>query len=272
MSQSFGRSPNVDSKIMSYVESKIATAKIFVVSKIKCPACVQAKDLLRKLGSKTGVLPEVFELHNYSKQQIKTIIKHLSAKTGIKTVPQIFIRGRFIGGNDDIHRIHNEGRLVSLIGGWTNLGAASKSNSTPFLGRSRANKEEVFSTPVKREDARKYLKLEPSRSAPFYRPTYTKVDDNKWDMPSPISQSQKLIIPPVLQKSNSYNNMGINKPNDSWKNRQIQSTRRSVVRTQQVNIKVNWSEDEAILNEPAVCVFKRSGKEKGCGDLISFMI
>jgi len=40
-------------------------SKIFVISKIKCPACVEAKALLNKLASKTGAIPVVFELDKY---------------------------------------------------------------------------------------------------------------------------------------------------------------------------------------------------------------
>jgi len=163
------------------VDSKIATAIIFVVSKKKCPACIQAKDLLRKLASKTGVLPEVLELHNYSSQQVKMIIKHLSAKTGIKTVPQIFINGRFIGGNDDIYRIYRKGRLVSLIGSKINIAVSKTSSSSPsFLRQSKGNSPieiEVFSTPIKRKDANKYLSLKQSRNVPFYSPSSSEVDN-----------------------------------------------------------------------------------------------
>jgi len=39
----------------------------------------------------------------------------LLTQTGITTVPQIFINGRFVGGNDTIHRLHLERSLVQLI-------------------------------------------------------------------------------------------------------------------------------------------------------------
>jgi len=95
-------------------------SRIFLLSrKGDAELAKKAKTLLNKLAVRICVVPVVFDLDKYSKQQIQKIIKHLSVSTGIKTVPQIWIKGTFIGGNDDIQRIHQEGRLVSLILGKT---------------------------------------------------------------------------------------------------------------------------------------------------------
>jgi len=115
MSFSFGRTSQIDTGIITHLEHEIAKSNILVVSKRRCGACKKAKKLLNKLSVQIGVVPEVFDLDKYSKQQIQKIITHLSVSTGIKTVPQIWINGTFIGGNDDIQQIHKEGRLVSLI-------------------------------------------------------------------------------------------------------------------------------------------------------------
>jgi len=101
--------------LISFVDSKIISTKIFIVSKTRCPACTQAKQLLNLLSDRTAVTPSVFEIGKYGPQRAKQIVKHLSAQTGINTVPQIWINGMFVGGNDDIQKLHREGRLVSLI-------------------------------------------------------------------------------------------------------------------------------------------------------------
>lgn len=116
MEQSFSSSSGyLDPKIVSFVESKIHSEKILVVSKTFCPACTRAKQLLRGLAFSTGVNPTVFEIDKYALQYTKGIMKYISAQTGIRTVPQIYINGRFVGGNDVIQRLHREGRLVPLI-------------------------------------------------------------------------------------------------------------------------------------------------------------
>lgn len=35
--------------------------------------------------------------------------------TGQKTVPNVFIRGQHIGGSDAVHKLHQEGQLISRI-------------------------------------------------------------------------------------------------------------------------------------------------------------
>jgi len=104
-----------DPRIMSAVKSQIDSTKILVVSKTGCRACTEAKQLLNQLATRTSVIPSVFEIDSYGLLCKKAIMKHLSAQTGVKTVPQIWINGRFIGGNDDIQQLHREGRLLSLI-------------------------------------------------------------------------------------------------------------------------------------------------------------
>jgi len=116
MGQSFACSSNyLDPRIVSFVESQIQSTKILVVSKTSCSACTRAKQLLRGLAYRTGINPSVFEVDKYALQCTKGIMKYISAQTGINTVPQIYINGRFVGGNDAIQRLHLEGRLVPLI-------------------------------------------------------------------------------------------------------------------------------------------------------------
>merc|ERR1719513_464120 len=110
------------------------TAKIFVVSKSSCKACKKAKKLLNQLVITTGTFPSVFEVDSLDRKSKKALIKYLFGKTGIKTVPQIWINGSFVGGNDDIQQLHREGRLVSLIRTRTNR--SPRSTATVFSNRS----------------------------------------------------------------------------------------------------------------------------------------
>jgi len=163
MSFSFGRTSKIATGIITHLEDQIAKSSILVVSKRRCGACKKAKKLLNKLALQIGVVPVVFDLDKYPKQQIQKIIEHLSLSTGIKTVPQIWIKGTFIGGNDDIQQIHKEGRLVSLI-----LGKA-----TGHL----TNQERHYGL---------------SQNGPWYQPSkFTADDDRKYDLPLQKSESEK---------------------------------------------------------------------------------
>jgi len=163
MNFSFGSTSNIDTRITIDIQFKISTSKIFVVSKKRCGACKKAKKLLNKEAVQIGVVPVVFDLDKYSKQQVQMIINYLSASTGIRTVPQIWINGRFIGGNDDIQQIQKEGRLVSIILGTMKNGPTNHER-----------------------------KLGVSRNGPWYQPSkFTIDDDRKYDLPLQKSQSER---------------------------------------------------------------------------------
>ncbi|KAH9892691.1 hypothetical protein C8Q73DRAFT_68690 [Cubamyces lactineus] len=57
--------------------------------------------------------PKIIEVNVRSDgPQIQTI---LSRVTGRSTVPNILLKGKSIGGSDELHRIHNEGQLKKLL-------------------------------------------------------------------------------------------------------------------------------------------------------------
>jgi len=133
MEQSFAYSSGYrNSRIVSFVESEIHSRKILVVSKTSCTACTRAKQLFRDLASRTGVNPSVIEIDKYSRERMKGIMKYISAQTGITTVPQIYINGRFVGGNDTVQSLHLQGRLVPLILKPMNASSTSAANVDGF--------------------------------------------------------------------------------------------------------------------------------------------
>ena len=71
-----------------------------------CPYCTQAKSLLDSLDVK------------YEETDITDtpeIIEELSAKSGFRTVPQIFVGDKCLGGYSDIAKLHEEGKLVDIL-------------------------------------------------------------------------------------------------------------------------------------------------------------
>lgn len=67
-----------------------------------CPYCHRALKLLNEKG---------FEIENIDVTNDKKKWDEIAEKTGISTVPQIFIDGIFIGGCDDLIQLDNEGKL-----------------------------------------------------------------------------------------------------------------------------------------------------------------
>ena len=73
-----------------------------------CAFCDRAKALL----SKKGVSFKEINLASDPNKMDEMIKK----TKGMRTVPQIFIDGQHIGGNDKLQALENEGKLNSLLG------------------------------------------------------------------------------------------------------------------------------------------------------------
>jgi glutaredoxin 3 len=82
-------------------------ANIVIYTKDYCPYCHRAKALLTELGQSF----EEIDLVQHPDRRDEMIEK---AK-GASTVPQIFIDGAHIGGCDDLHALHEQGKLTSLF-------------------------------------------------------------------------------------------------------------------------------------------------------------
>lgn len=81
-------------------------AEVIVYSSDHCPFCIRAKELLRrKQVDYTEIRIDLDE-----EQRDKMI-----ALSGRRTVPQIFIDGKSVGGFDDIWALEQQGKLDSLL-------------------------------------------------------------------------------------------------------------------------------------------------------------
>ena len=72
-----------------------------------CAFCDRAKALLNKKGVS---FKEIDLASDASKME-----EMIKKTNGMKTIPQIFIDGRHIGGNDRLQALENEGKLNSLL-------------------------------------------------------------------------------------------------------------------------------------------------------------
>ncbi|KYQ91473.1 glutaredoxin [Tieghemostelium lacteum] len=92
-----------------FVKQLIHTNKLLVFAKTTCPYCVKVSNLFRDLK----VQPNYIWLDQ--RDDGPTIQSALREITGVSTVPQVFIKEKFIGGCDDTHKLHNKGGLVPLL-------------------------------------------------------------------------------------------------------------------------------------------------------------
>ncbi len=83
------------------------TPKVVVYSKDYCPYCDRAKALLES----KGVAFEAIELQNHPGE-----FEKLKARTGLMTVPQIFIGDELVGGYSDLADLERAGTLDQKLG------------------------------------------------------------------------------------------------------------------------------------------------------------
>ena len=84
-------------------------AKVTMYSTAVCPYCVRAEQLLKQRG--------VTQIEKVRIDQDPARRDEMIAKTGRRTVPQIFIGERHVGGFDDLHALDRQGGLSPLLQG-----------------------------------------------------------------------------------------------------------------------------------------------------------
>ncbi|KAL6524488.1 glutaredoxin [Orobanche hederae] len=92
-------------------EQIVASNPVVVFSKTWCGYCVKVKELLSKLQA-TYKLIELDEESDGAEIQ-----RALEKMTGQRTVPNVFIGGKHIGGSDVVAEKNAKGELVSLLAG-----------------------------------------------------------------------------------------------------------------------------------------------------------
>jgi glutaredoxin 3 len=83
----------------------MADVQVYVTT--YCPYCVRAKGLLNR---KKVAFTEINVDDDPEKRA------WLAKATGQRTVPQIFIDGKSVGGSDDLHDLERLGELDKLLG------------------------------------------------------------------------------------------------------------------------------------------------------------
>ena len=83
------------------------SSRVLMYCTAVCPYCVRAEQLLRKRG-----VSEIEKVRiDLDPSQRETMI----ARTGRRTVPQIYIGERHVGGFDDLSALDREGGLDPLL-------------------------------------------------------------------------------------------------------------------------------------------------------------
>lgn len=83
--------------------------KVDIYTKFGCGYCYRAKRLLDEKGVE-------YSEHDITMGGPKRA-EMLERAPGARTVPQIFVGDRHVGGSDDLHALEREGKLDALLAG-----------------------------------------------------------------------------------------------------------------------------------------------------------
>jgi len=82
-------------------------AKVLMYSTAVCPYCVRAEQLLKRKG-----VQEIEKVRVDLQPELRAAMME---KTGRRTVPQIYIDDRHVGGYDDLASLDKAGELDNLL-------------------------------------------------------------------------------------------------------------------------------------------------------------
>ncbi len=84
-------------------------SKIKIYTTPICPYCVRAKSLLKKKGAQYDEVDVFMDSDARAEMEAKA--------NGARTVPQIFIGEKHVGGCDDLYALESQGELDPLLTG-----------------------------------------------------------------------------------------------------------------------------------------------------------
>lgn len=96
-------------EIKAHVQELLKSNKVVVFSKTYCPFCTRLKGLLGQLKADYKLLELDTEADGAAIQD------ELLSISGIRTVPNMFVGGKSLGGCDEVHQLHRQGKLVPLL-------------------------------------------------------------------------------------------------------------------------------------------------------------
>merc|ERR1711974_502347 len=95
--------------VQTSIQKQIDDNTVFVVSKSYCPFCTKAKNALKKVTDDFTVI----EIESDS--NCDAIQDYMKDITGGRSVPRVFIGGKFFGGGDDTAAGVSNGKLKKAL-------------------------------------------------------------------------------------------------------------------------------------------------------------
>lgn len=93
-----------------FAKNEIDSNNVVIFSKSYCPHCTKTKELFGGLKVDGTVIHELDQMDNGADIQAS-----LLDMTGQRTVPNVFIKGKHVGGNDACQAANASGKLKELL-------------------------------------------------------------------------------------------------------------------------------------------------------------
>lgn len=97
------------------IEETISSHPVVIWSKSYCPYCVAAKNAIAQASSDVSDFQEPFVVELDMRRDGGAIQSALARRTGRRTVPNVFIDGKAVGGGDDMASLQRQGALSGVI-------------------------------------------------------------------------------------------------------------------------------------------------------------
>ena len=96
-----------------FINGEISAHKVVVFSKSYCPYCTYTKDLFKK-AEFSGIDVVTHELDK--RRDGAAIQSALASMSGQRTVPSVWVGGKFVGGNSETQSSYKSGELKTMLG------------------------------------------------------------------------------------------------------------------------------------------------------------
>lgn len=101
----------IEEEVKAEIEKQIQEETVVIYSKDYCPYCMLTKHLLSS-NNVTNITVREINLEREKGLMIQAILFRI---TGQKSVPDIFIAGKHIGGNSELQGLTKSGKLKTIL-------------------------------------------------------------------------------------------------------------------------------------------------------------
>jgi glutaredoxin 3 len=106
-------SKDLEEKLHRFIKKENASHHVVIWSKSYCPHCNKTKALFQSLPN---AQVKNIQIHDLDVMENGSLLQfHLKNVTGSRTVPVVFVNNRYVGGNSDVQKLHQDGKLESVL-------------------------------------------------------------------------------------------------------------------------------------------------------------